>query len=55
MPALALPSLPASAKNAAANLSYGAWRLARSTGRASWIAVTSFLVLAVPLIIELDR
>lgn len=43
------------ASKALAHASYGAWKLTRSTGKAAWIAVTTFLVLAVPLIIELDR
>ncbi len=32
-----------------------AWKLSRHTGKAAWIAGTSFLVLIVPLIIEMDR
>ena len=43
------------ASKAVARTSYAAWRLTRSTGKAAWVAVTTFLVLAVPLIIELDR
>ena len=43
------------ASKAVARTGYAAWRLTRSTGKAAWIAVTTFLVLAVPLIIELDR
>lgn len=30
-------------------------KLAKSTGKATWIAATSFLILVVPLIIEMDR
>ena len=39
----------------AANSIYAARRLALSFGKAAWIASTTFLVLAVPLIVELDR
>lgn len=35
--------------------SYVGWKLARSTGSATWISATTFLVLIVPLIIEMDR
>jgi len=51
MSTAALPQLRASLADGA----YGAWRLTRSTGKAAWIAVSSFLILVVPLIIELDR
>ncbi|XAR62696.1 hypothetical protein NMG60_11017547 [Bertholletia excelsa] len=42
-------------KRAASDAAYVANRLLKSTGRAAWIAGTTFLVLIVPLIIEMDR
>ena len=37
------------------NVTYVAWRLTKSTGKAAWIAGTSLLILAVPLVVEMDR
>lgn len=42
-------------KNAAANTSYVAWKLTKSTGNAAWIVTTTMLVLMAPLVVEMDR
>ncbi|KEH41163.1 putative mitochondrial import receptor subunit Tom22 [Medicago truncatula] len=42
-------------KEAASDATVIAKKLLRSTGKAAWIAGTSFLVLVVPLIVAMDR
>ncbi|XP_057958826.1 mitochondrial import receptor subunit TOM9-2-like [Malania oleifera] len=42
-------------RRAASDASYVTKRLLKSTGKAAWIAGTTFLILVVPLIIEMDR
>ena len=43
------------AKRAASKAAVVSKKLLRSTGKAAWIVGTTFLILAVPLIIEMDR
>ncbi|KAL0548094.1 hypothetical protein IC582_012539 [Cucumis melo] len=42
-------------RRAASNTAFVTNELLRSTGKAAWIAGTTFLILIVPLIIEMDR
>ncbi|KAK9087773.1 hypothetical protein Syun_030167 [Stephania yunnanensis] len=42
-------------KQVASDAAYVTKRLLKSTGNAAWIAGTTFLILVVPLIIQMDR
>ncbi|KAG5540613.1 hypothetical protein RHGRI_020735 [Rhododendron griersonianum] len=42
-------------KQTTSDTDYIANRLLKNTGKATWIAGTTFLILVVPLIIEMDR